>query len=180
MDEAGRRVFNDNRVSEKYTSKEEAKRDLIKRQLMEKSRFSSLYKVDYLKLSNYDLVIETTNAKPDEIAAKILEGFENKQKGIENKAIYLNPTSIYPKSKEDSLEKDECPCVYLNKNNFYLTKGMDALSKAIENKDSFINVKLTDESIDFPSEETIKDFEKEKGFEYIKYPNKDDVAIFEI
>ena len=52
MNEAARRVYAAERVSEAYQSEDDAKSDLVRRQLLEKERFSSLYGVDYLDLHN--------------------------------------------------------------------------------------------------------------------------------
>ena len=49
-----------------------------------------MYQTDYLNLNNYDLVIESTYATPDQIAEQILKGVEEK---VMSQAK-LNPKSL--------------------------------------------------------------------------------------
>ena len=61
--------------SEKYSSVEEAKRQLIERSEVERKRFRDIYGVDYFDLSNYDLVFDTTYMTSEESAAAIIAEF---------------------------------------------------------------------------------------------------------
>ncbi|NLM57481.1 MAG: AAA family ATPase [Clostridiales bacterium] len=75
-DVAAQRVFAMNRgKSEKYSSVEEAKRQLIERSEVERKRFRDIYGVDYFDLSNYDLVFDTTYMTSEESAAAIIAEF---------------------------------------------------------------------------------------------------------
>lgn len=48
---------------------------------MESVRFKEIYNIDYYDMSNYNLVIESTNAAPAEIAEEILTRLEEYQQG---------------------------------------------------------------------------------------------------
>ena len=78
IDEAARRAFNDpNRKDlENYTSIEEHKKALIERFEKENERYFRLYKVRKEDPSNYDLIIDTTNKTPEEVADLIIKKYE--------------------------------------------------------------------------------------------------------
>lgn len=78
INESARRAFNDpNRKStENFATVEEQKEDILKRYKMENERYWNLYHVHKEDLSNYDLVIDTTNLKPQEVANKIEEEYK--------------------------------------------------------------------------------------------------------
>lgn len=73
-DVAAQRVVADKeRSGEPSTSEaEETKRNLLERQAVESRRFKKLYNITYRDLSNYDLVIDTSDKTPEEVAALIL------------------------------------------------------------------------------------------------------------
>ena len=74
LDVAAQRVAGD--VSrgdvEKYASLEEAKDNLKKRAETEDARYKELYNIEYFNMSNYNLVLDSTDCAPD-ILAKILK-----------------------------------------------------------------------------------------------------------
>lgn len=78
IDEAARRAFNDEKrkSTENFSTLEEQKADLIKRYTLENERYFKLYNVHKEDLSNYDLVLDTTNFTPDEVAKIILKEYE--------------------------------------------------------------------------------------------------------
>lgn len=77
IDEAARRAFNDEKrkETEKFDTIEEQKQDLIKRYELENERYWNLYHVKKEDLSNYDLVLDTTEGEPEKIADKIIEEY---------------------------------------------------------------------------------------------------------
>ena len=71
---AAKRVFNDEarRDSErKFSTVEEQKQDIEKRYNLENARYFELYGVRKEDESNYDLVLDTSNLTPNEVADKI-------------------------------------------------------------------------------------------------------------
>ena len=83
IDVAAQRAFNDEnrKETEKFETLEEQKQDMIKRFNLENERFFNLYGVHKEDMSNYDLVVDTTNNSIEEIA-KIIE--EEYMKWLEN------------------------------------------------------------------------------------------------
>ena len=81
IDEAAKRAFRDNNTERKDTESfntiEEQKADMIKRYNLENERYYNLYKVRKEDMSNYDLVVDTTNITPTEVANKIIEEYTN-------------------------------------------------------------------------------------------------------
>ena len=80
LDEAARRAFNDpnRKATESFNTVLEQKQDMIKRQHSENTRYNTLYHVDNLDMSNYDLVIDTTYITPDEVADIILDRYKKR------------------------------------------------------------------------------------------------------
>ncbi len=71
------RIWADNqRKSEKYASKEEAAKKITARKASENKRYMELYGADCADLSNFDLVIDTSHLTPEEVAGKILSGYD--------------------------------------------------------------------------------------------------------
>lgn len=78
IDEAARRAFNDpnRKSSENLSSLEEQKKDMQKRYQIENERYYKLYNVRKEDESNYDIVIDTTNMTPQEVAHIIITEYE--------------------------------------------------------------------------------------------------------
>ncbi|MDR1974482.1 MAG: cytidylate kinase family protein [Bacteroidales bacterium] len=73
---AAQRVFEDNgRSNEKYSSKEETLQQLNNRKKSELKRYGELYGVDCADMKNYDLIVDTSDISPKDVAQKILDGY---------------------------------------------------------------------------------------------------------
>ncbi len=66
------RIYNDMRLVEENTSLKKTIANIKKRQQLERERYKRKYGIDYLDMSNYDLVLDTTNMTPKEVAGKII------------------------------------------------------------------------------------------------------------
>ena len=77
LDESARRAFNDpdRKDSENFATIEEQKADLIRRFNMENERYYKTYGVHKEDLSNYDLVIDTTDKNPEDVKNIIVENY---------------------------------------------------------------------------------------------------------
>lgn len=77
IDVSAKRAFNDpnRKATESFNSIEEQKQDIIKRYNLENERYFKLYGVRKDDMSNYDLVIDTTNLTPEETCKKIKEEY---------------------------------------------------------------------------------------------------------
>ncbi len=70
------RIINAGRNDEKYDDVDSAIRELKKRRESEIVRYNSLYGVDIMDMSNYDLVVDTNGKTPEEVADIIIKNFE--------------------------------------------------------------------------------------------------------
>lgn len=172
IDEASRRVFNDSMRanSESYESQEACKKALVHRQEMESVRFKEIYQIDYYDMSNYNLVIESTNAAPAEIAAEILDKLEEYKNGEFTKLMELNPSSIFV---DNDASKDGAVTVNELNGTWFIKSGLNELVKAIEEGRKFVPVKV-DASYQpqIQSKEVYEAFAKENGISYAKYPTE--------
>ena len=73
---AAKRIMDENRGSEKYATIEDAVDKIHKRKASENKRYSEKYNVDPDNLGNYDLVVDTTYATPEEICDLISKYLE--------------------------------------------------------------------------------------------------------
>lgn len=78
VEEAAKRVLLDETrgTVEKYSNIEHAKSNIIERSDLENERYFKLYGVRKKDMSNYDLVVDTTNNTPEEIANTIIQEYE--------------------------------------------------------------------------------------------------------
>ena len=68
------RIYGDNlRINENYSSKEEAADLITARKESENKRYLELYGADCANLSNFDLVIDTSQLTPEQVAGQIIE-----------------------------------------------------------------------------------------------------------
>lgn len=140
IDESSRRVFHDNvrANSESYKSQEECKKALINRQKLETVRYKEIYDIDYYDMSNYNLIIESTNASPEEIAQEILDRMSDYQTGVFERLMKLNPSSIKTESDADA----DCILVKEKAGAFTLHAGKTLLDAALNAKEKFVTVKI--------------------------------------
>lgn len=77
IDEAAKRAFYDEerKTTEKFSTIEEQKVDMERRYKMENERYFKLYGVHKEDLTNYDLIIDTTDKTPLEVKEKILDEY---------------------------------------------------------------------------------------------------------
>lgn len=77
IDVAVKRAFNDaiRKNTESYANLEEAKEKILYRHREETKRWQEEYGVNRDDMSNYDLVLDTTNLNPDEVCKIVLEEY---------------------------------------------------------------------------------------------------------
>lgn len=74
---AAKRVSNDSkRFSEPTGDEMKVLENLLERQRVENERFKRFYNADCANRDNFDMVIDSSYLTPEEVADKILEGFE--------------------------------------------------------------------------------------------------------
>ena len=74
LDVSAQRAFYDEKrkSTEKFNTVEEQKQDIIRRYNYENERYWNLYQIRKNDMSNYDIVVDTTDKTPEEVA-KIIE-----------------------------------------------------------------------------------------------------------
>ena len=129
--------------SESYESQEACKKALINRQKLETVRYQEVYHIDYYDMSNYNLVIDSTNAASAEIAQEILDKMAEYQNGNFEKMIELNPASIkYAERADSDLPDSNMVEVLEIGGNFTLRAGKSRLDEALAHNEKFIAVKV--------------------------------------
>ena len=96
------------------------------------------YGVDIKDLTNYSLVVDTTDATPDEVAQRVIDSFEAWKNNKELKEAYICPTRLlYPDDEGDAelieeysalIEAGEAVpeiTVFEQDNEFYLLSGAE-------------------------------------------------------
>ena len=78
---AAERIFNNHRNDENYKDINDAINYLNIREESDAKRFKKYYGIDIFDLSHYDLVIDTTNLKPNEIVEIILKELNKLNRG---------------------------------------------------------------------------------------------------
>jgi len=149
------RIMNANRAGEHSDSLEATVKDTLLRRESEKKRYLLQYGVNIKDLSNYDLVVDTTVATPEEVAEAILSGFERWKTDRTHKALLVSPERIlYPDDSADSekvselaaaLERgDSIPVVELFEadGEFYLSGAPEGALAYAFNMETYIPAKL--------------------------------------
>ena len=77
IDEAAKRAYNDpnRKETEKFDTLEEQKEDIITRYNLENERYFHVYGVRKDDMSNYDLVLDTTDLTPVQVKEQIIEEY---------------------------------------------------------------------------------------------------------
>jgi predicted cytidylate kinase len=79
--EAAKRIMSDKtRVGEKYKNIKDAVEKLKKRKVSDDKRYKKYYKLDIFDKKHYDLLMDTTEITPDEVADKIINFIKNYNK----------------------------------------------------------------------------------------------------
>ncbi len=91
---ASLRIMKAKRAGESTASVEEQARQTLMRRASEKKRYSEKYGVDIMDFSNYDLLVDTTYATPEEISACILAAYRLKSEGRPFSHVMLCPERL--------------------------------------------------------------------------------------
>ncbi|MBR2343324.1 MAG: cytidylate kinase family protein [Clostridia bacterium] len=143
------RIMGANRVGEHSASLEETVSQTRARRQSEQKRYMTQYGVDIKDLSNYDLVVDTSAATPEEIASVIINAYRGGERGVTR--AYLSPERInMPDDAPDELLVGEyssaleagesVPAVTVAEDggDFYLIGGAEAALAHTLNMSSFV------------------------------------------
>ena len=155
------RIMNADRSGEKADSLEESIRQTRERRESEKKRYMTQYGVDIKDLMNYDLVVDTSHATPEEIADRIIASFEEWKGNSEYNAAYIAPERLYYPDDEPLLDNVtgiatllemgiEIPPVYAVEKDgeFYVKDGVESALAYGFNYNTFVPVTLVRGVID--------------------------------
>lgn len=117
IDVSAARIFYANRPQEKFESVEATKEKMKERRASESTRYKEKYGVDCKNLFNYSLVIDTTDATPDEICDRILSSADMWCIDNSYKGCFICPTRLnYPVDDLDMEKISEYSrCIELGK-----------------------------------------------------------------
>ena len=195
--EAARRVFDGvSRNAESYRNIEEARAGLEERAMLEKERFHKLYGLDYYDVCNYDLVIESTYATPEQIAQEIQRNFELYQAQMFSTKVEFNLKCLFPSVKYEKMDADQfahelekakqdqtiCAddslCLIEKNGYYYLSKDHPRVFAAIAAGKIFVEIKdiqrdeQAQNTVQQLSEEDIACYEQVGQFQYQSSPLK--------
>ncbi len=155
FEESAKRILRDERVTERFSTLEEATLNIKTRRDSEKKRYFELYHVNTKDMSNYDLVVDSTYATPEEVAECILHCLALWEKDNTQKFCYVCPRRLmYPDDELDMASvailagKLECMedlgdiTAFEDDGVYYVTEGAD-LALAYElNQEPLVPAKL--------------------------------------
>lgn len=99
------RIMGANRKGEHSASLEQTVNDTKARRESEIKRYSDQYGVNIKDLSNYDLIVDTTYATPEEIAECIISAFECWCEDRSYKRAFISPERLFYPDDEADAEK---------------------------------------------------------------------------
>ena len=138
---AAKRIFRASRATEQASSVEEMLSSIKTRRESEKKRYREQYGVDCKDLANYDLVIDTTYAAPEEIAAVIIDGMKaHESDRAAGGGFYICPKRLrfpddasdetrisrYASALDEGIAPDESVEVVDYDGDFYVIGGVEA------------------------------------------------------
>ena len=105
LNESAKRILRANREGDHAATLAEMAEDIRARKASERRRYSEQYGVDCKDLSNYDLVVDSTYASPEAVAACILASFDEWLKDKTRRIAYICPRRFfYPDEGTDDGE----------------------------------------------------------------------------
>lgn len=154
------RIMNANREGEHAATLEQTVAQTRARRESEKKRYLEQYGVDIKDLTNYDLVVDTTVATPDEVADCICEAFAAWQADKSYKMAYISterinfPSDAPDEEKMANVTAEDLPTLCERDGEFYLIDGIESAIVATFEMKPFIAAKLV--SADIPDGEFVK------------------------
>ncbi len=178
---------------EKYSSFEEAKNKIFERKASENFRYLTKYGVDCSDMNNYDLIIDTSYSKPEEIVDVLIAQLEQWKEKKPFNRYWLSPKSLLPTSSIQSgrdgnaddghaasCSTNESIKVLKKDNLYYITGNHSMVHDALINGISLLPVKRVTEEDEAGALEYVKancsmglihTWEDEHGFTFLRYPN---------
>ncbi len=172
---AAKRVFAADRGDvEKYKNIDDARDQLIERTLEENRRYKEIYGVDNLDYNNYDLILDSTVASPEEIAFLIVENAkEFEKKPFDKTKLMLSPIVLYATKPLGSDDDNDLNATVISVKDgmHYVVENHNKLEKALEGHAVLTSAVLSKNATG-PSttREIIAQYEEKYDFKYETYP----------
>lgn len=195
--EAARRTYEGGaREAEEYSDINATMAGLKQRADLERARFKELYDIDYYDRNNYDLIIESTYASPEQIAKEIMRNFEEYKTEKFHSRLELNIRTFYPTKKfadfdkeafekksaglrgSDALCMDSTPVLAGDNGYTYILEGAENVYAAISAgrvfgcADCIRADKAAKELVPQLGRSDMAEYEKLADFKYLVYPDE--------
>lgn len=195
--EAARRTFAGGaREAEEYSDINATMAGLKQRADLERARFKELYNIDYYNRNNYDLIIESTYASPEQIAKEIMRNFDEFKVNKFHSRLELNIRTFYPTQsftdfdraaydkKVSEIKNDEAICMSDspilagNDGYTYILDGAEDVYAAIATGrvfgcvDYIRNDEASTKRIPKLAKADVADYEALADFKYLVYPDE--------
>ena len=95
LEESAKRILRANREGDHAATIEEMAEEIRARKASERLRYREQYGVDCKDLSNYDLVVDSTYASPEEVAECILTAFDAWREDKTRRVAYICPRRFF-------------------------------------------------------------------------------------
>ena len=136
---AAERIMKQERVSESFTSTEDAISQLLERQNSERLRFLKTYDAAQGRYRNYDCVIDTSMATPEQVTDLIIDAYSKAGMGYQ---IYAAPKNLFPMPatpEEKAHPRVRICCAHRI---WSVVRGHDVVSAALRDGKNLLQVKL--------------------------------------
>lgn len=153
------RIMNDHRAEETFPTLEETAANILRRKESERKRYFEFYNVDCKDLHHYSLVVDTTYATPEEVAACVCDNFALWKKDKSIRACFLSPLRpAYPETTDanlateyaNALERNETlPEIAVREENgrFFIVENAEAAMAYAMAERPLFPCRLTDEPL---------------------------------
>ena len=148
--EAARRVFADASRGEveSYKSEEDAAEQLAARAANEDARYEELYGIHYFDFNNYNLVLDSSYAKPEVIAAVLMREAvaRSGEKPEKRGRMLISPKRLgFTQPSENAHEGETAPgivTVRVDGNRLTVVRGKSVVARAAEEGYSYVAARL--------------------------------------
>ena len=164
------RILGDTRrTSEKYGSLEEAYRAVKGRKASEEKRFAALYDLDLSNMGNYDLVVDTSLARPEAVAGTVADCFQKWLAGDGYSKYWVSPRVLFPTRGAGGSGGEGAARVSVNGGFYFVVEGQRAVSEAIRQGAELIPYEPAVGPAG-SSNAIVQEWEQAHGFKFFAWP----------
>jgi cytidylate kinase len=161
--------------SERYADTAQAREFLKARRVSENLRYKQTYGVDCDDLTNFDLVIDTTNdapvVPPEKIAEIIISKYDARRANCP--ALFISPLCLYPTGTADDCADNVT--VRVSGSHLFIQQGHKRVSELYAAGEKLVtctvDTRTAADEVKY-SLETVTEWERLNGFKYRPYPQK--------